>query len=897
MAIDDAPLNDLPLTNPIDTSSVDPLGVLMATPMRKLDADEYTANDLDGVTESATGSGNLNFLMMQAGQTNEAIDTLNPFNAQGNKGPSNASFANSVTYADGDEVYTTSMDRPSGYEAPADTQTLFDSGGSSVLATSNFNNSGSNAFADSAPSSSASAVTPANSTSGTNGLNGLNGNNGFSGVDGQDGNGGGGDGDIIIINNNNNQTTVINNNTTVYEGSTTNIYDTVNNVTNNVTNIVDSTTTNIFDTVNNVTNNLTTILDGTTTNLFDTINNVTNNVFDTVNNLTTNILDHVTNLFDTVNHITTNLTEILNNAVNNITDILTNITDIFNGGGDGGLPILGPIGLNLDATLDGVTNLSLDILNGNTITNILNETLGTDQILTPVTDLLGNLMSSTSLGILVNPFQPDNSADDVDLHLGLDLNLLGLQLPAIALDIPLDPVEALIGDIDISLDLNNALLDGIPVVSDLLGGLLGNGGGTGDTDAAIGGLGGLLNAGVVNGVAETILNPVEDLLGDIDIGGAVGLGLLGLDSGQTGPDTDISIPLNIGILDNTVLGGDALHISLDPLENIIGDVDLDLGVATNLLGDVAAPLFDTIAGGTGGDTILSGLGDAVSGLAGGLLSTNDAAGDTDLAIETGIGLLDHGLLGNALDVALNPVENILGDIDIGAAIGLDLLGGADASATDTDISIPLDIAFIDNPLPIDGIHIPLDPIEALIGDVDIDLSIAANLLGDVAGGLIDTAAGGSGTDGILPSIGNALTDIASGDLDSGVGELLGGLFDVLEFTMDNAISIVDAAPTSTGGLDLDALTGGLTNGLTDMLGGGDTGSWAETILPNAGDLLGGGLLDSITGGSLLSGLPDPAAGAPSISLPEIPFLPSIPLLGGGSGGGGLFGGGGGGLFG
>lgn len=783
MAIDDAPLNDLPLTSPIDTASVDPLGILMATPMRKLDADEYTANDLDGVTESATGSGNLNFLMMQAAQTNESIGTLNPFDAQGNKGPNSASFAGAVTYADGDEVYTTSMDRPAEYEAPADTQTLFDGGGNSVLATSNFNGGGGNPFADSTPSSDASAVTPASPTSGTNGVNGLNGNNGFSGIDGHDGNGGGGDGDIIIINNNNNQTTVINNNTTVYEGSTTNIYDTVNTVTNNVTNIVDSTTTNIFDTVNNVTNNLTTILDGTTTNLFDTINNVTNNVFDTVNNLTTTLTDTVTNLFDTVNHITTNLTEILNNTVNNITDILTNITDILGGGGDGNgglLGGLGPIGLNLDATLDGVTNLSLDILNGDTITNLLNETLGTAPILTPVTDILGELMSSTSLDILLNPFQPDNSAGDVDLHLGADINLLGLQIPTIALDIPLDPIEALLGDIDLSLDLNNTLLDGllgggigdggipivsdllgglpggigggdggIPVVSDLLGGLLGGGSGNGDTDLALGGLGGLLDAGVINGVAQTIVNPVEDLLGDIDIGGTIGLGLLGLESGQTGADTDITIPL--------------------------------------------------------------------------------------------------------------------------------------------------DIALIDSPLPLHDLNISLDPIESLVGDIDLDLGVAANLLGDVAGNLFDTAAGGTGTDGLLPSVGNVLTDVAGGILDSGVGDLLGGLFDVLEFTMDNAISIVDSAPTNTGGLDLGALTGGLTNGLTDVVGG-DAGSWTETILPNAGDLLGGGIggvLGGITDGSLFSSMPDVGAGAPALSLPAIPVLPSIPVLGGG-----LFGGGhGGGLFG
>ncbi|MDD9901745.1 MAG: hypothetical protein OXT65_12260, partial [Alphaproteobacteria bacterium] len=49
-----------------DTLSALPADIVVNT--GKLDADQYTAEDLDGVTESLFGSGNLNYLMLQARQ-------------------------------------------------------------------------------------------------------------------------------------------------------------------------------------------------------------------------------------------------------------------------------------------------------------------------------------------------------------------------------------------------------------------------------------------------------------------------------------------------------------------------------------------------------------------------------------------------------------------------------------------------------------------------------------------------------------------------------------------------------------------------------------------------------------------------------------------------------------
>ena len=46
----------------------------------RLDADMFTADDIDGVTEGISGSGNLNYLVLQSQQTNESFQVADPFN-------------------------------------------------------------------------------------------------------------------------------------------------------------------------------------------------------------------------------------------------------------------------------------------------------------------------------------------------------------------------------------------------------------------------------------------------------------------------------------------------------------------------------------------------------------------------------------------------------------------------------------------------------------------------------------------------------------------------------------------------------------------------------------------------------------------------------------------------
>lgn len=842
----DATAINIPISRTDDTmnTSLDQFSTFLYAPVRKLDADEYTANDLDGVTESATGSGNLNFLMMQAGQTNEAMGNLNPFNISSGDNPHfnamNGGNDGAGALPSTQNGFDTAMDRPfdggNGFDGQSDLNSLGNnSSNAGSLGASNLaaNTATLNPFSDARSFTASSSSDTTNTTppdSPTNGINGSSGSDGTNGTDGTDGTG----------------TTIIN---------------------------IDDTVTNLGDVINNTTTNLGDVINNTTTNLFDTVNNATTNIFDTVNNATTNI-------FDTIN-----------NTTNNVTNIVNNIFD-----GDG----LGPIGLDLDVVLDDLLDLNLDGILGDTVTNIIHETIDLSPVLNPVEALVGNLLSSTSLNILLNPFQPDNSANDYDLHVGTDLELLGLQIPDLAIDVPLDIVEVLVGDLDIGLELTNDLLGGVPVVGDVLDGILGGGSGNGDTDLALGGLGGLLDADVTNGIVETILNPVENLIGDTDIGGAIGIDLLGLGSGQSGPDSDISIPLDLALIDDTILG-DTLDISLDPLENIIGDMDLDLGVAGNLLGDVAGGMFDNIAGGNGENDLLNQIGDGLSDVIGDLIPVGGDA-DTDLSLGTGIDILDTGLIDNGLGVVLNPVEDLAGDIDIGGAIGLDLLGTANTGGADTDISIPLDLDFIDSPLLDDSIDINLDPIEDLAGDIDLDLGVGGNILGDLAPSLFDNAEGGSGDGSLLAHIGDGLSDLGDAvlapivdplapSLDETLGNLdslLDSLTSTIDPILDTAIGLLDSCTPSTCGLDLGALTGGLGSG--DPVSSLTT--WTETILPGAGDLLGGGLL-----ADPVSIIPDPILTAPVLSLPAIPVIPVAPALGGGllgglgghHGHGGLFG--------
>ncbi len=787
--------DSLPLTqeNASMQNSPEPLNAFMSAPVRKLHADEYIASDLDGVTDSSTGSGNLNFLMMQAGQTDAAISTHNPYSSTGTgsdaisalsataRGQGNAGKAFANTYQGGNDS-DNSLGSNNGFTPSELTQSTRNAGESSAI---NNTSSTSNYSTETIPSP---APTPTSSTPSSS-QNGTNGTNGANGADGTNGNGGGNVTNITNITNNN----------------TTNNY--TENTTNNETNVsvVEGDITNI------------------TEDVADILTTITNNVFETINN-------------------------------------------VIN---EGNLPLpSGPIGLTLDATLDQLTNLNLDLINGGNVLNALNETIDLSPILDPLSGITGNLLSDTSLGVILDPFNYDSSADDHDLAVGTNLDVLGIGIPDIALDIPLDAVEFLLGDVDINLDLANDLL-GPDILQNA----------PGDTDVLLGGGAPLEVLAPVSAVTSSVVNVVENVAGDIDLAGNIGLGLLGTnDTGGT--DTDLTIPLDLDLLETDLLN-ENISINLDLVEQIIGDVDIDLSLATNLLGQTADGLIDGFAGGSDTANPLSDLRDGVSDLVSDILPLQESD-DTDVGIDLAAGALDSGLITAPTDLVLDPVEDLVGDIDVQSSIGLGILGTSDTTGADTDLVIPLNLDIAGFDLVTQTLSVPLDPLEAIIGDIDLDLGIASNILGNTADNLFDSSNGGTGNDGLLAEAGSLLgsgasellSDIPHVDtLFCTVDSLIGGLFD----TAETAVGIALSAPAHTGGLDLGALLPNIGEGLDNS-----PLAWTESIIPDATGLLGGNLLGIIDTPAV-----DPiAVAAPVISL----ITPVIPVAGGILGGGGHHGG-------
>jgi hypothetical protein len=570
-------------TSSTDVHAADYFTSILNAPIGKLDADQYSAEDLDGVTEGLFGSGNLNYLMMQANQTNESMSMVDPFESPfSNTNPVSTSSTSGKLFIPNDEA-----SRPD-----TSTERSIDASPPQATEINNAEGSFSNTTVGSLSASSLAVNTGAplkvspitSSGGGFNGDDGQSsaqearGNNGSNGNDGADG----GEGVTII-------------------------------------NVEGDTTIDLGDIIN----------------LGDEID-----------------LGDVTNLLTTT---VTNLTDILN-----VTDIVDSVTNIFN-------DLLGDMGgitLNLDVLLSDISEGILDV----SVFNIIDQTFQRALDLNPVLDVLSDNLDladilNGALGAHITLLGGDSYLDegDYDLLLNSDLHLAGMDLPGINLDIPLDPLEEIVGDIDIDAGaalngvaddlLNGDLLGGdIPLDNvlgnDLLGGL-GLGGDGADTDLSID----LVDTGLTDDVANVIIDPAEDLIGDIDIGGDMGLDMLGLGGNETdnnAGDTDLSLGLDIDLVDSDIIQPD-IEISLDPVEDIVGDIDIDLPISFDVLGDNADDLVDNLNGGGNGDTLLGNIGDMLS--------------DTVETIENDINIDDAiDLLNNQADL---PLGDILGSGDNG----------------------------------------------------------------------------------------------------------------------------------------------------------------------------------------------------------------------------------------
>lgn len=276
-------------------------------------------------------------------------------------------------------------------------------------------------------------------------------------------------------------------------------------------------------------------------------------------------------------------------------------------------------------------------------------------------------------------------------------------------------------------------------------------------------------------------------------------------------DSDVSILANLDVL-GADLPDITQDINLDPVEMVVGDIDLDIDIVQDI-----DPL-------------------------------NTSGGqDTDLALDSNIidGMPDVNLV-------IDPVEDIVGDIDISGDLNIDLLqnDAVENDTGDTDITLQTDIDLVDDTLADSVTDIELDAVEDVIGDVDLDLTTAADLLGDTADPLVDGYDGGSGNDTLLSAAGDLLEDTVDAILPDVNDEandtdlLLDAGADVTnDLGIDNMTDVtLDTVEDLTHDTDIDAdLDGAIslldseTDPIDNLLSEGADG-WTETTLVDADNI-------------------------------------------------------------
>ena len=559
--------------------------------------------------------------------------------------------------------------------------------------------------------------------------------------------------------------------------------------------------------------------------------------------------------------------------------------------------------------LDATVNLDVPLVNPvvDAVLDITDPVLGgvTDTV-QPIVDGIGDTVESIIDSLLGEPW--DNNGD-VDLSVHQDLGL-----PQI--DVNLDVIENIVGDIDIvadidrtddgvSIDLDtivadiplvNADLDlDVPIVMPVVNDIV---------DPVAGLLDNVTSAdtleNLVDNPFETLGDIVEDAVetvGDVIEGAVTGLQDAVEDTlSQIGKQDNSADDVDIAI--TTPLGLPPIEISLDAIENITGDIDLGLGLTENN-GVLGVDLDSVVAGVdlTDGQILgvdvpilaptLDALLDTDAAPQEAIESTIDATADsientlqdvTDVAenigdfLQTGgesiTGGLEDGLqaLGDTVE------EGILGGDLVGDMLdGLSGLGGADTDPADTDIAIG-------NNIDIPQVDIVLDTVEGIVGDIDVGLDVGV----DDNGITLDidlTALGVDLTNGtqevdiplatpLVNDLLDAATDIlgTAADNDTEAQGAIGLLDSTLEAAED-LLSTALGGTTNDGEaanwpvLNTDGAGGlaGVAEGL-GLLGGDGNDGGALNLLEPVGNLtegfglLSGGNNDHGHGGGTLSGL-------------------------------------------
>ena len=302
--------------------------------------------------------------------------------------------------------------------------------------------------------------------------------------------------------------------------------------------------------------------------------------------------------------------------------------------------------ISIDNTIENIISIDVSsIINANTVVNIVTNSICNTCV---DFDFVANIVNNTTNQIFTNILNPavnliphitdkvDTVVDKVDVVVG---NLL---------DGILNPEIENNSDVDIDLD-NNLDLAGLDVV---------------------------------DVVVDAIIDPVENIVGDVDVISDLGINLLHPDTSET--DSDIDILGDVDLLDNDLLSPD-IEINLDPVENIVGDIDLDLDVVADVLGSDDSPSHDSSIINTPLDDFDLSVGDAIN-----LLSHNDNQPDNGNDQDCGewtdnVCVGDGGLFNDIInggdtghDILPDPVGTIsegLGVLDVDLNLDVGGFGG------------------------------------------------------------------------------------------------------------------------------------------------------------------------------------------------------------------------------
>ncbi|MEC8066559.1 MAG: hypothetical protein VX154_01730, partial [Pseudomonadota bacterium] len=626
---------------------------------KKLDADDYSVSDITAATESAFGSGNLNYLMLQSQQSYEGQNILGANNvvlsdlAESVLSQGSALSSAQIGSGVGENILINN-----GPQQLSDTFSAANPAEGSVVNKNVVNNSGAESFEfaggsfggsdgsanliDAAVNQAINNATTVNNVT----INNPDDPNPPNGPDDEP-NPTGDDGPLLAVD------------------TDTDLSETVDNLIGEAGDTIES----VGDTIENVLSSdlddLPAVLSESVVNTFESVSNI----IDVTQNLTVNIFNSTTNLLEDGLD--------LSNPLSNV-DVINNfLTDLL---GDNNLEV----GVDLQNTLDLDTtinfsgdipsfDISLQVLDISPITidsSSLTDNPLVDEIITSVDDTVENVVDGLGLSPIVTTAENvvnelledtstvidiagDNLQPAVD-GLQEDLSDAVEQLDTVVGDEvggivsePLSELNEAAEDAESVLNSAQGLVEDISDISDgLIENVLPHGGE--DSDVIIDG--GVELGGLELPLQEEVgLDPVETIVGDVDVT------LEPVVSDQQPSDIDLTADLElIDMNSDTIINPEAGGIISEGLEETL----------QNLPGTANA-LEDELA--TAGEAI----GDALLGDEGLIDLSNDdqpAGSDSDIVANVDLGLGESAEVNLLEDVDINPVEAVLGDVDINADV-------------------------------------------------------------------------------------------------------------------------------------------------------------------------------------------------------------------------------------